>query len=365
MAVQYSQWKAMMAITKGSLRAMFRSPSTVVFSIVFPLIFILVFGFIGNGAVTVKVGVAPGTDTASELFRGLSAAKSVKLVYESPAEMEDDMIKGRITAIVHVTRKAAQTAAPAYDIAVRTSTAGADKIQVFQSILKDVINRTDDEFYKRPSVAEIRTAVVPGRVYRTIDFVLPGMLGFSLLSGGVFTTAFLFFSLRQTLVLKRFFATPVKRTYIILGETVSRLLFQLFGAIVIIGLGYFAFGFTLVHGVATFAEMLVLSLFGLGIFMGFGFLVSSVARTESTIPLFANIITMPQFLLAGTFFSVDALPAWLQPICRIMPLTYLNDAFRKVAFEGLHLWNIGLELGVMVLWGIVIYAITIKVFKWE
>ncbi|HEY0610454.1 MAG TPA: ABC transporter permease [Chitinophaga sp.] len=365
MAVQYSQWKAMLAITKASLRAILRSPSTVAFTIGFPLVFILVFGFIGQSTVTVKAGIAPGTDTSSFLYKELAKAKSLKLVDESPAEMEDDMIKGRITAILQITQKPGTGPVPSYDITVRSSTAGVDKIQVFQSILKDALNRIDDRFYQRPSVAQLNSVVVPGRAYKTIDFILPGMLGFSLLSAAVFGTAFLFFSLRQTLVLKRFFATPVKRTYIILGETLSRLIFQLFGAIVIIGLGHLAFGFTLVHGFVTFVEMLILSLFGLVVFMGFGFLVSSVARNESTIPPIANVISMPQFLLAGTFFSVDALPNWLQPVCRMMPLTYLNDAFRKVAFEGLHLWNVGLELGVLTLWGIIIYGVTIKVFKWE
>ncbi|GAA0545574.1 ABC transporter permease [Chitinophaga japonensis] len=365
MAVQYSQWRAMLAITKASLRSIFRSPSTVAFSIGFPLVFILVFGFIGRSSVTVKVGVAPGADTGSYIYRGLAAVNTIKLVQEPPAEMEDDMIKGRITAIVNITDRPGQGAVPAYEVSVRSSTAGVDKIHVFRSILTDVINRIDDRFYQRPSVAHLSSVVVPGRAYKTIDFILPGMLGFSLLSAAVFGTAFLFFSLRQTLVLKRFFATPVKRTHIILGETFSRLLFQLFGAIVIIGLGHFAFGFTLVHGFVTFIEMLILSLFGLVVFMGFGFLVSSVARNESTIPPIANVISMPQFLLAGTFFSVDALPSWLQPVCRMMPLTYLNDAFRKVAFEGLHLWNVGLELGVLTLWGVIIYAVTIRVFKWE
>lgn len=366
MAAEYSQWRAMLAITRGSLRSIFRSPSTVAFSLGFPLVFILVFGFIGNSGITIRVGVAPGTDTNSYIYKGLAGVKSIRLITDAPAtEMEDDMIKGRITAIIRIDRQNGPAAVPNYKVQVRSSTAGADKIQVFQSVLKDVINKIDDRFYQRPSVASIAATVVPGRTYKTIDFILPGMLGFSLLSAAVFGTAFLFFSLRQTLVLKRFFATPVKRTYIILGETLSRLLFQLFGAIVIIGLGHLAFGFTLVHGWSTFLEMLILSLFGLVVFMGFGFLVSSVAKNESTIPPIANVISMPQFLLAGTFFSIDALPAWLQPVCRMMPLTYLNDAFRKVAFEGQHLWNVGLELGVLTLWGIIIYGVTIRVFRWE
>jgi ABC-2 type transport system permease protein len=99
--------------------------------------------------------------------------------------------------------------------------------------------------------------------------------------------------------------------------------------------------------------------------MGFGFIVSGLAKTESTIPPFANLVTLPQFLLAGTFFPVENFPAWLQPVSRILPLTHLNEAMRNIAFEGDHLYNCGREIGYLLIWGIVLYAIAIKVFRWE
>jgi ABC-2 type transport system permease protein len=134
---------------------------------------------------------------------------------------------------------------------------------------------------------------------------------------------------------------------------------------VIIGIGYFAFNFTLIHGWLTFFEIMVLSFIALLVFMGFGFVVSSLAKNESTIPPFANLITLPQFLLAGTFFSIDAFPKWLQPISKALPLTYFNDAMRKIAFEGAHLNDCILQIAVLIGWGILIYAIAIKVFTWE
>ncbi|MGE7775107.1 ABC transporter permease [Chitinophaga sp. NPDC101104] len=358
----------MWAITKASIRAMFRSPSAVVFSLAFPLVFILVFGFIGGRSGSVKVGIDKRSDTTSQMYQRLAAAPNLKLVTDEPqADMEDDLRKGRLTAILRIEKGAgADSAAPQLKLHVKTSTATSpdNKAQLI-NVLQMGINAANDVVYPRPSVAEIIPETVPGRQYKPIDFILPGQLGFSLLSAAVFGTAFLFFSLRQTLVLKRFFATPIHRMYIILGEAISRLLFQSFGSIVIIGLGYFAFGFTLVNGFVTFLEMLVLCLFGLIVFMGFGFVVSGIAKSESTIPPMANIVTLPQFLLAGTFFSVDVFPAWLQPICKIMPLTYLNDALRKIAFEGMHLWDLGPQLLVLTIWGVVVYGVAVKVFRWE
>jgi ABC-2 type transport system permease protein len=81
----------------------------------------------------------------------------------------------------------------------------------------------------------------PGRVYKTIDFILPGQLGFSLLMAGVFGSSFLLFSLRQSLVLKRLRATPVRRRSIIAGEMLSRLFFHVIGFMIMVLLGYFAF----------------------------------------------------------------------------------------------------------------------------
>jgi ABC-2 type transport system permease protein len=175
----------------------------------------------------------------------------------------------------------------------------------------------------------------------------------------------MFFGLRNTLVLKRFFATPISRTYIVLGEAISRVIFQMLTAIVIILVGRYLFGFTLIHGFQTLMEMLVLSFIGLLLFMGFGFIISGLAKNDGAIPPFANLITMPQFLLGGTFFSIEVFPKWLQPISKALPLTHLNTAMRKVAFEGQNLWEVKTEIGILLLWGIAVYFVAVKVFKWE
>ena len=99
--------------------------------------------------------------------------------------------------------------------------------------------------------------------------------------------------------------------------------------------------------------------------MAFGFIVSGRAKSDNSIPPFANLITLPQFLLGGTFFSIDAFPSWLQPISKIMPLTHFNSAMRDIAFEGAHLWHEWRELGILAIWGVVLYIIAVKTFKWE
>jgi len=368
MAEKYNQLRAMLAITRGSLKAIFRSPSSVAFSFGFPLVFILVFGFIKGGGPTVDIALAGNADSSNSIIKGLLSSRMVKLTKRTDSlSVRQDLEKGRIGAILSVDSVASGMGFPQYHIHVQTSSAAGDKYPFVKMALAQTIQYAEDEKipaqYKFIIVDEL--PMITGRNYSMIDFILPGMLGFSLLSAAVFGVAFTFFNFRQQLVLKRFFATPISKTYMIMGEGLARVLFQLITAVVLILIGRYAFHFTLIYGWITFLEMLVLSLVGLIVFMGAGFIVSSTARSESTIPIFANMLTLPQFLLAGTFFPIDVFPGWLQKICEVLPLKQLNDALRNIAFEGAHLADCGKQLGILALWGIAVYAVAIRVFKWE
>jgi len=361
---KYSQVRAMFAITKAALRATFRSPSAVIFGIGFPMIFILVFGFIGGGGgISLDVAIDKNADTSNRIYEVIKQIPAIDIKNKTEEELKEDLEKGRITAVINIQKNDAGK--PGYLIHLKSSEAvSPQNVQILQSILNSIILNLDTSHTLIARVDQ-KVEKIPGRIYRRIDFILPGQLGFSLLSAGVFGVSFLFFSLRQQLVLKRFFATPITRTYIVLGEAISRVLFQMMTAIIIVGIGALAFKFTLVHGLITFIEILVLSFIALIVFMGFGFIVSSLAKNESTIPPFANLFTLPQFLLAGTFFPIDVFPKWLQGFCNILPLTHFNNAMRSIAFEGANLISVWKEIGILILWGIVIYAVAVKVFRWE
>ncbi len=360
---KYSQLRAMLAIAKASFRSSTRSPSAVVFTLLFPLIFILVFGFISNsGGVRLHVAIDDNSDTTNAIFQEIRFNQAIQLYADSDSEIIRSLRKGDLDAIVHIEKMDS-----GFEVNVVTSDISVQNGILFKGMVKQIISelnlRAMPDFNLPFNMIE--QPVIHGREYKTIDFILPGQLGFSLLSTGVFGTAFVFLNLRQTLVIKRFFATPIKRPYIVLGEALSRIVFGLIGAAFILALGHFAFGFTMIHGIITFLTMMLLCAIGLIIFMGFGFVVSGLAKNESAVPPLANLITLPQFLLSGTFFSITNFPDWLQPFCRVLPLTFLNDAMRKVSFEGAGFIDIWKDLGALGIWGVIVYALATKLFRWE
>jgi ABC-2 type transport system permease protein len=111
--------------------------------------------------------------------------------------------------------------------------------------------------------------------------------------------------------------------------------------------------------------MFVLSVIGLVSFLGFGLFIAGIANDENAAAPLANLITLPQFLVAGTFFPVDTLPSWIQPVIKLLPLTFLNTAMRKITVEGHFLDQMVWELAGLAIWAAIAYIAAARTFRWE
>ena len=324
----YSQTKALWAITRASFKAIFANPSAIIFSVLFPIIFILIFGAFGNGGGTIyRVALAENSDTTGAFYQGLKNSPSIRIVkYADTVLLNKDLQKGKITAVLVIETVMDSLGKPITSIQAKSTTASANTLGSFMPML-DYLRlkiETDKPGALQSSIRIEKPEVKEVRKYRQIDFILPGQLGFSILFSTLFGIAFTFFGLREQLVLKRFYASPVNRINILLG--IGMMLFQL---------------------------------------MGVGLIFSSISKSDTSIPLLINLYGFPQMMLSGTFFPIEVFPSWLQEICRVLPLTQYNDAMRKLAFEGLSLFDCWREIGILGIWMVITYVIAVKVLKWE
>ena len=190
-----SQLRATLTLSKYSLIATLRSPTSVVFSLAFPIFFIIVFGsLVGDGGGPIKVAVAPGCDTVNPIYKAIGRIQIVRLETGlSALEISEAMKRGTIgTELNIISDGGAGSLIPHY----RVSLSGTDSASRGMTLLRPVINATIREldrkvFPRNPSLASFTVERVPGHVHKSIDFVLPGQLGFSLLMAGVFGSAFL------------------------------------------------------------------------------------------------------------------------------------------------------------------------------
>lgn len=356
MAQNYSQRKALLALVKASFKSMLKTPTAVLFTFLFPLIFIFAFSYL-DPSVARKYNIALSVNAT------LNEDSKIKLTDNENYKWVD--ISNTDSLLIHQ-----YFTSKKLDAIVNIKELDNDiKIDIENTTLdlpssKALIAVIHENWHKQSiSEEDHKKAYIP--TLKKIDFILPGQLGFALLAASVFGTAFLFFNLRNQLVLKRFIATPVHPFSIILAECIARGIIQIGSACTLLLIGHFVWDYTLINGIWTFINIMILCIFALFTFLSYGFIIAAVAKSEAVIPPLANIVTLPQFIIAGTFFPVEQLPNWVQLISKVMPLTYFNDAIRNIAFNGSSLWDVKFDLAVLLFWGIVSYIIAIKTFKWE
>lgn len=357
------QLKAYLVLTYSSLRAQTRNPATFFFGFIFPIVFISIFGVIGGGTQKVTLGIPSNADQNNPIVQILEKQSSyITVERKSEATLEKELKQGKVGGIITVNQKPGGE----YDVSLLTSSANPVQTAQVQGIMRGII---DKENLTLSGVIEPPISItqheVAGRQVRYIDFALPGQIGFSILSTAIFGTVFGLIYLKKALVLKRMFATPTRAITILLSQGTSRLIVALLQTILILVIGVVVFKFYLPHGIITLLELIVLSAFGLVAFLGFGYFIAGLSSDENAASPLTNLITLPQFLLSGTFFPTDSLPTWLQPVANNLPLSYFNMAVRKITTEGGTFHETYPYLLGLLIWGAVMYFLASRTFKWQ
>jgi ABC-type polysaccharide/polyol phosphate export permease len=109
----------------------------------------------------------------------------------------------------------------------------------------------------------------------------------------------------------------------------------------------------------------VIVLLGALTFSGLGLLVASRSRTIEGMSGLMNLVMVPMWIFSGVFFSSANFPDAIQPVIRALPLTALNDALRAVMIDGEPLVRTAGMLAIVAAWGIVSFAIALRIFRWR
>jgi ABC-2 type transport system permease protein len=212
---------------------------------------------------------------------------------------------------------------------------------------------------KDPLPTSVTVSSEPGSRY--IDFLIPGLLGMNLMNSGMWGIGFALVDMRQRKLLKRFVATPMRRSDFLLALTSSRLVLMVIEIVLLLSLGVLVFHMRVL---GSLFSILLLATIGAVTFGGLGLLTASRAQKIESVSGLMNLVMMPMWIFSGVFFSAERFPALLQPFIKMLPLTALNDALRATILQGAPLSAQSGRLLILALWGGVSFALALRWFRW-
>jgi len=336
----------LMELTLMRFREFWREPEALFWTFVFPILMAVALGIAFRNRPPDVLKIAAITP---ELTQSLRTEKQLD-VQELPAQTAEEALRTGKVALVAApapaggvkyryddTNPEARTARMLADAAVQRAAGRADSV------------RSHDEFLREPGS-------------RYIDFLIPGLLGLTLMSNAVWLTGFAIADARRRKLLKRLVVTPMPRRYYLLSFLLSRLFLLVFEVGVLVGFGALAFGVP-VRG--SLFELGALCVLGSFCFCALGLLLASRARTIEAVSGLMNLIQVPMWVLSGVFFSAQRFPNIVQPLIKVLPLTAVIDALRANMLQGATLAQVAPQAGILGIWLVVCFGLALRLFRWR
>lgn len=361
---------------KIDTKRLFRDKVAIFFTFAFPLIFLFIFGGIFGRESDVSFNVALINNSSSQFANSFvdSAKKDNKTIkvksdINNKIAVEEALSRSQIDAAIILPENFGDVApgqrVPSGQAEVLYSKNNQQSAQTLGSVMQGIFDGINKGLVgERPQPFTLKLTSTGKEGLTNFDYLFPGLIGFSILGMGLFGPVNVFPRAKQRGVLRRYHTTSLKVWQFVMGNMISISVGALLSVALMLTVALTVPFFNL-NFQGNLLELALFIILGAVVIFGVGLAIGGWAKNENQAAPMANLVSFPMMFLSGTFFPRFLMPEWLQAVSAWLPLTPFIDGTRMIAVEGKHLIDILPQIGMLGLWGIIIYALAFKLFRWE
>ncbi len=352
------------------VRGYLRNSIALFFSLFFPVILIVIFGAIYSGTASTHVPLAvqnlDGNSALSQSFlKILNGTGTVTVNFVSPPagqNLSTYLTQNSLAAGLLIPANFSQeiSASRHVNLSVYVNpaeqvTAGAVRGAVGTALFAFTLQLT----HSSPLVGAT-TQNLGNRIFNQIDYLVPGLIGFTILTSPMFAMVDITATYRKEKLFRQLSLTPLTKGEWLTSKILWYIVLTLISAALMISLGDVVFG---AHAEFSWGILPFLVL-GPFFFVSLGMLAGSLTNTPETAAVIGNVVTFPMMFLSGTFFPVTLFPHALQTIARGLPLYYVIDGMNAEMLFA----NTGQALTdavIVLVLSLVVFLAALLAFKWR
>jgi ABC-2 type transport system permease protein len=352
-------------------RGYLRNKFGLFFGLIFPVILILIFGAIfSGGSSTIDVYVqnqdtnAPTqANIASQFLTALNSSTTIRVITVNATVDFTKYLADHSKSeglIIPENFTADYLSGHQVNITVYGNPSSASS-GIVSGTVNGYANYFNLNYYKQNAtpIIGIKSTTL-NRYYTYIDYLIPGLIGFSILTSPMFSLVNISSEYKKTKLFKQLSLTPLTKMEWLTSKVLWYIVLTVAGFLLMVGVGIFVFGahVTLTVGLIPFLVL------GPMLFAALGMLVGTVTKNPETAGVIGNIVTFPMMFLSGTFFPISTMPQYLQTAAHVLPLFYVIEGLNNVMVFG-NIAGALNDLAVLAVITTVIFALAIKLFKWR
>jgi len=189
--------------------------------------------------------------------------------------------------------------------------------------------------------------------------VIPGLIGMTILFGATSIEAVVIAFEKRVGSLDRLIMAPIYPATILLGKLLGGALFGMLTGGILLLISRLVWDIPFSHPTWLPLVFLLSALTSASL----GTLVAVSVHEVFEAMTLANYFRFPMIFLCGVFVPILSMPVWIRPLSYVLPLTYGVDALRICLLGEEGLLGIGAHLILLMLFGVVLFAASVKLFK--
>jgi len=210
------------------------------------------------------------------------------------------------------------------------------------------------------SPLEVRTRVLYNPDLLSSYNLVPGLIAMILMMTATSLTSFSIVRERERGTIEQLIVTPIRNIELVVAKITPYVIVSLADVVLILLLGTFWF-----HVPIRGSILLLFALTGLYIIpnLGLGLLISTFATTQQQAQMMVMPIMLPSMMLSGFYFPIASLPAFLQAVSRLLPLTYFLIIVRSIVVKGASLQFLIPQVTALIIFSILLVGIAVMRFR--
>ncbi len=357
---------------KIDIKRLFRDKVAIFWVFFFPLLFLIIFGsiFSSNNEVNFRVGLLNESQTefAREFEQQLRDYDIFKVDQDVTDldKAKEKMNRGQMEATIILPPDFGEIQEgknyPGGQAKVLYDQSNEQGGQTLSSIMEAIFADINEEFVTNEKPLTVVAESTATKGLTQFDYTFSGILGFTLLSLGIFGPTTVFPRLKQKGVLRRYKTTTIRVWQYFTGNVISN---AFIGILAIILMFIVALAFFNLNMRGSYINLAFIVVLGTILLFGIGLAIGGWAKNENQAAPLAQVFTLPMMFLSGVFFPTFLMPEALQSITKFIPLTPIIDSSRLIITENASLLDLQPQILIMFAWTVVIYIVAFKVFSWE
>ncbi len=346
-----------------------RSRSALFFQIAFPIILILLFGAIFSGSSYSPTSLVIQNESPSAASWGVIGAINDSGLFKVQILPESQNLSQYIDA--HSVQAALLVPANFTE----NLYGGGTGVLVLKGHTNPTVASADYETlngiltqinFKASNTSQrlvLSSQVALGNTGKTIDYYVPGLIGFTVLST-MFNMVYTVPNYRRERLFRQLSFSGLTKSEWITANMMFSFLMLVVSDIILVVIGIYAFGASLTLNVETILVSAVIIFGGLFFFTSVGILAGLVSDNEETVSVVGNLVMFPMMFLSGVFFPLSFAPAYLVTISKFLPLTYFINSLISVLDYG-NISSVSIQIVYLLIGSAIIFAIAVRLFSWK